>query len=362
LPDFHYNTDYGGQDPHGFMPRNAVVDYLEAFAATFEPNLREHTSVIRLVEVREGSFWIDTTAGSWTCEQVVIATGGNDRPYEPDFAFDLDPRIVQMHSVDYRNPAQIPVGATLIVGTGQSGVHILEDFVRAGREVHLAVGSAPRSPRKYRGRDVSEWLYDAGHYGITIDAHPDPLHARTMSDPYMTGRDGGKEIDLRHWHAEYGVQLYGSLSNMEGLRAEFRPDLKQSLDNADAAYLGIRETIDTYIAQNNIDAPEEPPFKKIWEPGEEITEIDLHALGISSVLWANGFRPNYSWVDLDIFDADGNPKFDRGVTDVAGLHFVGLDWLNTWGSGRFLGIEEDSAYIADQIEGQLTRSRKRAVA
>lgn len=254
-----------------------------------------------------------------------------------------------MHSVDYRRPEQLPEGGVLIVGTGQSGVQVMEDFVRAGRPVSLAVGPAPRSPRKYRGRDATDWLFDAGHYDITIDTHPDPVKALTQTNHYMSGRDGGKEIDLRRFHVENGIELYGSLADMNGTEVRFLPDLATNLDDADRSYLGIRSQIDAYIDREGIDAPAEPPFVKVWEPEAERTTLDLKEAGITSVLWAIGFRPDYSWIEADVFDQRGKPLFNRGVTAHPGLHFIGLGWLNTWGSGRFLGIEEDSRHLAEQI-------------
>ena len=149
---------------------------------------------------------------------------------------------------------------------------------------------------------------------------------------------------------------------MAGHKLEFLPDLTKNLDDADRSYVGIRDQIDGYIARNGIDAPEEPPFVKVWEPSCERTELDLKETGITSVLWAIGFRPDYGWIEVDVFDARGKPKFNRGVTDVPGFHFIGLGWLNTWGSGRFLGIEEDSAHLAEQIALQLQSAGTRAVA
>lgn len=352
LPGFAYDGAYGGTDPHGFMLKDEITRYLDAFARSFDPPLVEHCTVTRVRPNGDG-YAVETNLGGWTCDQVVIATGGYDTPIVPDYADALDPTIVQMHSIDYRNPRQLPEGATLIVGTGQSGVQLMEDLVRDGREVHLAVGPAPRSPRKYRGRDATDWLYDAGHYDITIRDHPDPVKAVTQTNHYMSGRDGGKEIDLRRWHLEHGVRLYGSLAGMEGRRISFLGDLRKNLDDADRSYMGIRQQIDAYIAAHGIDAPEEPPFVKLWEPEAEIAAIDAKAEGITSVVWAIGFRPDYRWIEADVFDARGKPVFDRGVTDVPGIHFIGLGWLNTWGSGRFLAIDEDSRYLADRIEEQL---------
>ncbi|MDR6192477.1 putative flavoprotein involved in K+ transport [Agrobacterium pusense] len=339
---------YKGKDPDGFMVRQEIVDYLDGFFESFNPPLREGVDVIEVTPREGGGYRIETSIGTMTADQVVIATGGYDNPIVPPYASDLDTSILQMHSRDYRRPSQLPDGGTLIVGTGQSGVQIMDDFHLEGRPVHLAVGPAPRSPRKYRGRDATDWLYDAGTYAVTIDSHPDPVKALTQTNHYMSGRDGGKEIDLRKYALE-GVRLYGSVAGGSGTTMTFLPDLEKNLDDADRSYLGIRNQIDAWIAAQAIDAPEEPPFEKVWRPAQEITEVDLVEAGITSIIWAIGFRPDYSWLKVDCLDQRGKPVFRRGVTDAPGLYFIGLGWLNTWGSGRFLGIDEDSRYLAEQI-------------
>lgn len=338
---------YRGSDPDGFMLKDEIVDYVDGFADSFDPPLREGVEVTRVWQ-QGGTYHLTTSLGAFTADQVVVATGGYDSPIVPPYAAQIDPAITQMHSRDYRRPSQLPQGGTLIVGTGQSGVQLMEDLHRDGRDVHLAVGPAPRSPRKYRGRDATDWLHDAGHYQITIDQHPDPAKALSQTNHYMSGRDGGKEIDLRKFALE-GVRLYGSMSGAEGTQAQFLPDLEKNLDDADRSYVGIRSQIDAWIAAQGIDAPEEPPFVKVWRPEREVTEVDLAAEGITSILWAIGFRPDYGWLELDCFDDHGRPQYTRGVTQVPGAYFIGLGWLNTWGSGRFLGIDEDSRYLASHI-------------
>ena len=340
---------YAGPEPDGFMLRDEIVAYLDGFARSFDPPLRENVAVTRVAPRAEGGYRVETTAGTWTADQVVIATGGYDTPVVPPYAAAIDPGIFQMHSRDYRRPAQFPEGGVLVVGTGQSGVQLMEDFHRAGRSVHLAVGSAPRSPRRYRGRDATDWLFDAGHYAITIDRHPDPVKAVSQTNHYMSGRDGGKEIDLRRFARE-GLRLYGTITGAEGTRVRFEPNLEANLDKADRSYLGIRDQIDKWIAAQGIDAPEEAPFEKVWRPEVETTEIDLAAEGITSILWAIGFRPDYSWLaEVDCFDVKGKPSFRRGVTAAPGVYFIGLGWLNTWGSGRFLAIDEDARFLAERI-------------
>lgn len=338
---------YRGSDPDGFMLKDEIVDYVDGFADSFDPPLREGVEVTRVWQ-QGGTYHLTTSLGAFTADQVVVATGGYDSPIVPPYAAQIDPAITQMHSRDYRRPAQLPAGGTLIVGTGQSGVQLMEDLHRDGRPVHLAVGPAPRSPRKYRGRDATDWLHDAGHYQISIDRHPDPAKALSQTNHYMSGRDGGKEIDLRKFALE-GVRLYGSMSGAEGTKVQFLPDLEKNLDDADRSYVGIRTQIDAWIAAQGIDAPVEPPFVKVWRPEREVTEVDLAAEGITSILWAIGFRPDYSWLELDCFDDHGRPQYTRGVTQVPGAYFIGLGWLNTWGSGRFLGIDEDSRHLAAHI-------------
>jgi putative flavoprotein involved in K+ transport len=222
----------------------------------------------------------------------------------------------------------------------------------AGRDVRLAVGPAPRSPRWYRGKDATDWLHQMGYYDITIAQQPDPKTTEAKTNHYMSGRDGGHEIDLRRFALE-GLRMYGSVADMDGTKIRFLPDLEQNLDAADKSYVGIRTMIDDYIAREGIDAPLEPPFEKVWRPDAEITEIDAAAQGITSILWCIGFRPNYDWLQVDCLDARGRPVHTRGVCDEDGIFFLGLGWLNTWGSGRFLGVAEDAAHVAATIAHQL---------
>jgi putative flavoprotein involved in K+ transport len=339
---------YAGDDPQGFMLKDEIVAYLEAFARKVRPPIREGVAVTRLQQRAGGGFQLDTSIGPCTADHVIVATGGYDLPVVPPSAHSLPPSITQLHSVDYRNPQQLPPGEVLVVGSGQSGVQLMEDLHLAGRKVHLAVGSAPRSPRVYRGRESTEWLHDMGFYGLTVDRHPLGDEARFKTNHYMTGRDGGHEIDLRRF-ALQGVKLYGSVDRVERETVHFAADLTKNLDDADEVYLSIRRDIDRHIAAQGLDAPEEPAFEKVWAPTEEPRTLDLPAAGITSVVWAIGFKPDYRWIDLPAFDGRGHPRFARGVSPVAGLYFLGLPWLHTWGSGRFLGVADDARHLVETI-------------
>jgi putative flavoprotein involved in K+ transport len=344
LPDF----PYAGSDPKGFMRKDEIVAYLEGFAAKVNPPIREGVAVQRVSRHLTGALEVITSTGTCLADHVVVATGGYDIPNMPPCSRSVPDDILQLHSVNYRNPGQLPEGGVLVVGTGQSGVQIMEDLHLAGRQVHLAVGSAPRSPRVYRGRESTEWLHDLGFYGFTVDRHPLGDEARHKTNHYLSGRDGGHEIDLRQF-ALKGVKLYGSLIDLQRTRASFAQDLVKNLDDADEVYCAIRRDIDQYIAKAGIAAPVEPPFEKAWIPAVEPAAIDLREAGIRSIVWASGFKADYSWIDLPTFDGRGHPRFTRGVSPVAGLYFLGLPWLHTWGSGRFLSVADDARHLVDVI-------------
>ena len=347
LPDF----PYAGDDPEGFMLKDQIVEYVQAFALKTRPPVVEGVGVNRVTRQANGDLLVATTAGDFHTRHVIVATGGYDLPIIPAYAERLPRHIQQIHSVDYRNPEQLPEGEVLVVGTGQSGVQLMEDLHLAGRKVHLCVGPAPRSPRVYRGRESTAWLMDMGVYELTVDRHPLGDKARERTNHYMTGRDGGHEIDLRKFALE-GVKLYGSMADIEGSTLRFLPDLEKNLDDADEVYVGIRRDIDRYIAAQGMDAPAEPDFVKVWRPEHEVLALDAEAAGITTIIWAIGFRPDYRWIELPAFDGRGHPKYERGVSSVPGLYFLGLPWLNTWGSGRFLGIADDARYLADVIGGR----------
>lgn len=347
LPGYRYTQEYGGRDPQGFMSRDEILRYLEGFRASFDPPVLEGVEVQRL-RPAAGGFLLQTSAGEWLAEQVAIANGVYAKPVIPRSAERLPADILQLHSSNYRNPQSMPEGAVLVVGSGQSGCQIAEDLHLAGREVHLSVGSAPRSPRVYRGREVTEWLTESGYYDIPVERHPQGEAVRDKTNHYLTGRDGGREIDLRRRALE-GMKLYGRFLEVSGRTLHFAPDLQHKLDQADASYNNIRALVDQYIASAGIDAPVEPPYVPPWAPAQEITELDYVAAGIRSIVWAIGYRADYAWIDLPVFNGRGQPVHRRGVTPVPGVYFLGLSWQNTWGSGRFADVGQDAAYLLDHV-------------
>jgi putative flavoprotein involved in K+ transport len=339
---------YEGPDPHGFMVREEIAAYLDGYVRSFRPPLAEHTAVTRLARRPGGGFEVGTSAGTIGAGQVVIATGPYQVPLVPKIALRLPDDITQIHSSQYRSPAALPPGAVLVVGTGQSGCQIAEDLHLAGRTVHLATGSAPRVARFYRGRDVVDWLADMGYYARSIGEFADADAVRFRANHYVTGRDGGRDIDLRAF-ARAGMRLHGRLASVTGPSVEFAGDLRENLDRADAVAESIKDSIDAWIEVNRIMAPAQSRYVPVWEPPGGPDRIDLRAAGIAAVVWATGFGCDYRWIEAPVFDGRGYPAHQRGVTSLEGLFFLGLPWQHTWGSGRLSGVGADAAYLSGRI-------------
>jgi putative flavoprotein involved in K+ transport len=350
LPDFPYD----GDDPHGFMGRGEIVSYVRRFAARVGADVREGVSVNRLLR-HGGGYRLLTGEGEIEADHVVVATGGYHQPRRHPLAERLPDRVLQLDARDYRSPESLPPGPVLVVGSGQSGCQIAEDLFLAGRRVHLSVGSAPRSPRRHRGRDVVDWLDRMGYYAMPIDQHADPRLVRGKTNHYLTGRDGGRDIDLRRRALE-GMILHGRLRQPGAERITFADDLKASLDQADAVYCRIRASIDAYIAREGIEAPPEPDYTPCWEPPpSRSSRIDLREEPLAAVIWCTGYRTDFSWIDVPVFDGSGLPGHERGVSPSHGLYFIGLPWLQTWGSARFCGVADDAEHLAETIRMRLLR-------
>jgi putative flavoprotein involved in K+ transport len=353
LPGF----GYAGPEPFGFMPKADIIRYIESYAATFAAPVQCGVSVDHVTPATQG-FVVKTSNAVLTADAVIVAIGGYHRPRFPAVAKALPSDIHQLHSSAYKNAAQLPAGAVLVVGTGQSGCQIAEDLHLAGRQVFLCTGSAPRVARRYRGRDVVAWLQDMGHYDVPVEKHPQGGLVRKKSNHYVTGRDGGRDIDLRRFALE-GMQLLGRLRGYEDGKLLLGNDLAANLDRADASSEAIKDQIDLWIEKQQLEAPVEARYMALWRPETVRAELDLSAHDISAVVWATGFSSDFSWIDVPVFDETGYPRHQRGITQQPGLYFLGLPWLHSWGSGRFSGVGRDAAHIVADIEASSSFLEKR---
>ncbi len=348
LPGFPYD----GDDPDDFMLRDQIVDYVERFASSFGPPYQGAVEIERVgASGGAGRFELVTSKGDFTVDNLIIAVGTHQHPNIPRWDRKLPSDITKLHTRDYRNSGQLPDGAVLVVGSGQSGCQVAEDLHGAGREVHLCVGNAGRIPRSYRGRDILEWDVVTGYFDLMVDDHPKGRDIRFKPHPHLSGRDGGHTIDLRQL-ALNGVRLHGKVLDVEGSTARLSGDLAETLDNIDRGCRAEMDGIDSFIAEHGLDAPEADIAQIDWEPAAEPPLLDLGQAGINSVIYATGFYFDFGWIDLAVFDAFGYPQYERGVTGIPGLYFVGLHWMHTQGSGLFYQVGRDAGFVVDHLCNQ----------
>jgi putative flavoprotein involved in K+ transport len=354
LPGFPYQ----GMDQDGFLTRELIVAHLEQYAQAFRAPVRCGVKVMGIRRRQDdGQYEVETAETVFEARAVVVATGGFPQPKLPPLSEALPPDLVQLHSSEYCNPDQLPPGAVLVVGTGSSGCQIAEELHRDGRQVYLAVGSCGRFPRRYRGRDTMWWLDRMGLYNTTVDQLSSP-ETRFACYPYASGPYGPHDIDLQRWRRE-GLVLLGHLQAARGSRLVLTPDLEASLAKADAYATQTMRDIDAYIRRTGTEAPEDQGSDEQAlagaSVGEPIESLDTRAAGISTGVWGTGYRYNFGWVQVPVFDRTGFPLHRRGVTASPGLYFLGLPWLHTRKSGLLFGVGEDAAFLASTITARHTK-------
>lgn len=346
-------AEYDGPDPDGFMPRADVVASFDQYVERFQLPVRCNTRVTSVTARDRGGYRVDTPDGPIDTANVVIATGLHQQPKMPPFAPNLSQRIAQIPSSRYRNPGALPDGAVLVVGSAQSGCQIAEELYLSGRTVFLSTGRAGRVPRRYRGADIIRWLDQVGLFDLTPEQLP-PGMSKFGGIPHFSGTKGGHTLNL-HQFARDGVTLLGHLRGANGTSISFAPGLHENLAAADAFEREAADAIDGYIDANGLAAPIETlPDIRAGFDQPAITELDLAAAGIGTIIWAMGHTFDYSLVRLPVHDADGFPIQTRGVTRHPGLFFVGMPWMPTERSGFLLGVGDAAAHIASTISARPT--------
>jgi len=343
LPDFPFPHT----DPDGFATSREIVDFISAYADFIAAPIRCGVAVTALRRRDGGSGLIaETSDGSIEADNVVVATGPYQSPVLPALLRD-DVNLFQVHASGYLNPDQLPPGAVLVIGAGASGSQIAEELLRAGRRVNLSVGRHTRLPRRYRGRDLIWWLSAMG-----IDRTAVEQRGPSRLLPLITGAYGGHTIDFRRFAAD-GVTLLGRVKAAHDGIVDLAPDLAESLANGDAMYASFLDRVDAHIEHHALGMPQDPAARAMLSDPSCVTEplrrLDISADGIGAVIWATGYGVDFSWIDVPVLDARGEPVHRRGVTEVPGLYFLGLQWLSKMSSSFLSGVGDDAADLADYI-------------
>jgi putative flavoprotein involved in K+ transport len=338
---------YEGDDPEGFLTREETLAYVEGYAAAVAAPVRTGVRVSSLRTRGRGGFVMETPEGPIGADNVAVATGSFSRPAPRPPVGELPPEIVELHASAYANSGELPAGATLVVGSGQSGCQIAADLRRAGRNVYLSLGRCPCLPLYYRGRQLGAWMIDLGAMDETVESLPSPS-ARLACNPAVTSDETPHHCGPLRLARE-GVLLLGRVEAIEGTRVSIRPDLNESLSASDEADARFRRRVDEYVESARVDIQEEAGGVVPSPTFAEARELDLHAAGVTSIVWANGYRPDFGWIELPIFDHDGWPIQVRGVTVIDGLYFVGLHWLHKRKSGLLIGVGEDAEFVVSKI-------------
>ena len=350
---------YRGDDPDGFMPRDEIVDHFRAFAAAAAGPIELGSEVTRLEAIDHGAarFRLATSGGEVEARNVVVAGGPFQVPHLPGIAAAFDPRITQLHSHAYRNPAALAPGGVLLVGSGQTGVQLAEELMAAGRSVTIALGRCGRAPRRYRGRDVFWWLRELAVRGAAVGTPlptaanlPDPRF-RFACNPQLSGHGMPHDTDLRRM-AQEGLRVVGRLGSAEGTRVRFSPGLADTLRFTDTFFPDrLQSLFDSFAARTGQDLPP-PDFESSTHEPPEVTELDLIDEGIGTVLWTSGYRPAFGWIDPPVLDEYSLPRQRDGMTDVEGLAFIGTPWLVDMGSASLVGVARDAEGLVARLVEQ----------
>ncbi|QOR38588.1 NAD(P)-binding domain-containing protein [Billgrantia diversa] len=354
LPD----QAYGGPDPEGFMSVPELVDLLVRYARGLSAPLHTDTKV-KAVWPSDGGYRVVTNRGDWRCRAVVIATGACQLPVVPAMAAALPPWIKSLTPHEYRYPEQLPPGGVLVVGASATGVQLADEIQCSGRPVTLAVGQHLRLPRRYRGRDIQWWLEQAGMLDQRFDEVEDLARARRQPSPQLLGSAEPQDLDLNTLR-ERGVRLVGRLAGLAGTRLQFSGSLAMHATAADLKLVRLLDNLDAWAIahdwQDALLAPEHAAATRV--PQRPCLGLDMASGEIRTVLWATGFRPDFSWLDAPVFDARGRLRHEGGIV-APGLYAMGLPYMRRRKSGTIHGADDDARDLSHHLSGWLATAGRR---
>ncbi len=345
---------YAGSDPDGYMSMSDVVEFIETFAVRTGSPVRAGTNVTSLRRA-DGGYHLTTSTGEIGCRAVVIASGACNQPSVPPFSDAVPAGVTQLTPFSYRGPDQLADGAVLVVGASATGVQLAAELRRSGRPVILSVGEHVRLPRTYRGRDVLWWMDAAGVWDERYDEIDDLARARRLPSPQLIGSPQRATLDLNALLAA-GVELVGRWATVRAGRALFSGGLRNIFALADLKMARLLDTFDEWARATGRDGELARPERFAPTRVSESTrlQLDLGTGEIRTILWATGFRPDYSWLDVPVVDAKGQLRHDGGVVASPGLYALGLPVLRRRKSTYIHGIEDDAREVIEHLNGRIT--------
>ena len=352
LPGF----GYAGDDPDGFMSMQEVIEFIDDYARYCKAPVQTGTTVTALKQNSNG-YQVDTDRGPWHCRSVVIASGACNLPSIPKVAEVIPAGIQQVPSWQYRNPGQLEEGGVIVVGASATGLQLAEEIHRSGRPVIIATGEHVRLPRIYRGRDIQWWMNAAGILDEGLDEVDDINRARHLPSPQLVGSREHQILDLNTMSG-LGIKLVGRLMGVQNGTVQFSGSLRNVCALADLKMNRLLKTIDEWIEQNPDISQFEPPesFSRTEVDEDPCLSLNLDDSGIQTIVWATGYRPDYSWLDVPVLDRKGMIKHDGGIAESPGMYLVGMPFLRRRKSSFIHGAEDDARFITQHLATYLDQT------
>lgn len=358
LPGFAYS----GNDPDGYRTIPETIAFLSDYAKTIAAPVATRTRVTKVAPTDNG-YAVATDQGDWTCRAVVLASGACNVARVPAYAKEIPASITTLTAQQYRNPGQLPDGGVMVVGASASGTQIALEVHRSGRPVTLAVGEHIRAPRLYRGRDLQWWMDAAGVQDERYDEVDDVTRVRRVPSLQLAGTPDRSTLDLNTLSA-LGVKLVGRLAGIAAGKAQFSGSLANVCALSDLKMGRLLETIDAWASANGLDATVAPPERlpPTRVPGSPPLGMDLASGEIRTIIWAIGYRPDFSWLDVPVLDPKGMIRHDGGVAPSPGLYVMGMPFLRRRKSTLIDGAADDAHDLGAHLAGFLASGAARSVA
>jgi putative flavoprotein involved in K+ transport len=344
---------YDGAEPDSYMTMGEVVAFISRFAEVSAAPVRTHTKVTSVARTDSG-YHVATSNGDFLCRTVVVASGACNVPAVPALRQAVPSSIRCLTAFEYRNPQSLPEGGVLVVGASATGVQLADEIHRSGRRVTLSVGEHVRLPRSYRGRDVLWWMDASGVWDQRYDEIDDLTRARRLPSPQLVGTPERTTLDLNALSA-LGVELAGRLSAIRDGGALFSGGLRNQFALADLKMNRLLDTFDKWARTTGRDAEVAAPerFEPTRAPSSSRLSLDLRSGAVRSIVWATGFRPDYSWLHVPVLDDKGYLRHEGGIVDAPGMYALGLPVLRRRRSSFICGAADDARAVVDHLVSYL---------